>query len=480
MRTEAEAPTFDMSDPSLWVPKFLPLLHTTKRKRIVYGSRGDGKSRVAAQYTLMRLLDSTIKTRGLMVRKVRDQIKESQYQTLYDLVDEYGWLDYFNFSKSTQKITAFNGNCMIALGMDTSGKAKSIPNPNFAWIEEADELEEEDYRQLTLSLRGQNVEEVLTFNTPYEDHWLVPRFFPGHWEGDQFVIDKSFESPDGMFTEVTSTDPHAFMIHGCYLQNPFCPANIIEEMELERTRFPEEYRRTGLGLIGRRNIGSRWLKKFNYRDHVRKVQYEPGLPVHLAYDQNNLPYMTQLCIQLVNVTEADTGQEVTEVRFFKEYCIPPPKNSTEELCGEFIYDFGGTNPMVFVYGEPGGDSSTAKKTKNEAKHHYFVIQKELAPFMGSSSLRVKPMYPSIKGRQRFMEVVLSNGTRLRIVIDPSCRHIIGDFENLVEDENGGFVKKKVKNKETEQTWEERGHCMDAIVYFFHQCYGDLYKFVAKV
>lgn len=478
MQVANEAPVFDMSDPQLWVPKFMPLVHTTKRKRIVYGSRGDGKSRVAAQLAMMRLLDSSRRTRGLMVRKVRDQIKESMYQTMLDLAEEYGWMDWFTFSKSTQKITAFNGNCLIALGMDTPGKAKSIPNPNFCWIEEADELDEEDYRQLTLSLRGEHVEEILTFNTPYEDHWLIPRFFPGHWEGDQFILDKSFEKPDGMFTEVTSTDPHAFMIHGCYLQNPFCPANIIEEMELERTRFPEEYRRTGLGLIGRRNIGSRWLKKFNYRDHVRKCEFVPGLPVHLSYDQNNLPYMTQLCIQLVTVQ--DNGKDVVEVRFFKEYCIPPPKNSTEEMCAEFIYDYGGHDPLVYVYGEPGGDSSTARKTKNEAKHHYFVIARELSDFWHNGAMRVSPVYPSIKGRQRFMETVLSNGTNLRIVVDPSCRHIIGDFENLVEDENGGFVKRKVKNEETGQSWEERGHCMDAIVYFFFQSHRALYKHIAKV
>lgn len=485
-------PTFDFSDPGLWAPKFAPLLESTARKKVVYGSRGDGKSWVAAQITLMRLLNPNIKTRGLMVRKVRDRIKESTYQTLLDLVELYGWEDYVHFAKSDHKITAYNGNCMIALGMDVPGKAKSIPNPNFMWVEEADELTEEDYRQLSLSLRGNNVEEILTFNTPYEDHWLIGRFFPGTWEGDGdakvFNVDRSFESADGEFTVVQSPDPNAFLIHGYYKQNPFCSENIIQDMEFDRVNFPEDYRRTGLGLIGRREVGSRWLKKFRYDKHVRKMWpdggalqplqdgtgYRPDLPVHLTYDQNGLPYMTQIMCQFVPVEGG------VEVRILREYCIAPPGNSTEEVVGAFLYDFGQDRPYVMFYGEPAGDSQGARKTRNEAKHHYYVIQKELGEFVTSNSNKVRPSPPSINGRQRFMETILSGTYPIRIVIDPSCRNVIGDFEFLVEDMNHGYVKRRVTNKETGQSWEERGHCMDAIIYLFHQAFKQDYKKLAKV
>lgn len=79
-----------------------------------------------------------------------------------------------------------------------------------------------------------------------------------------------------------------------------------------------------------------------------------------------------------------------------------------------------------------------------------------------------------------METILSGTYPIRIVIDPSCRNVIGDFEFLVEDMNHGYVKRRVTNKETGQSWEERGHCMDAIIYLFHQAFKQDYKKLAKV
>lgn len=477
----SEAPVFDLSDERLWIPAYAPVFRTRKKIILLYGSRNSGKSEVGAQKTLVRTLDPSIQTKGILVRKHDNKIRESQWNTLREIVSKYGWGEYFRFALSPLGIRCFNSNRLLAVGLNDPNGAKSIRNPNFCWIEEGDQLEEEDFRQLMFSIRGNDVQIVITTNPPKEGHWLLKRFFPGTIESDgTFTLDRSFERPDGLFTEVPSTDPDCLILHTCYKHNPFRGPDVDAMMERERLISEEAYRVNCLGLIGRNNNGSRWLKKFSYKEHVRKVEPDWDYPVHLTYDQNYLPYMTQIAIQCVPVVD-DDGEEVTEIRIFREYCIPPPDNSSEELCAAFIAEYAEFDPYVFVCGEPGGDSNSARKTKNEAKHHYFVIMRELEDF--NPTLRVSSSAPSIKGRQHFMEKVLDpgyNATGLRLVIDPSCRHMIGDLENLVEDENGGYVKKRIKDEETGQSWEERGHCMDALIYFFFQTYRKLYRKHARV
>jgi phage terminase large subunit len=56
---------------------------------------------------------------------------------------------------------------------------KVIIFPDF-WIEEATELEEEDFQQLTLRLRGltDSYKQItLTFNPVTKDHWIYTKFF---------------------------------------------------------------------------------------------------------------------------------------------------------------------------------------------------------------------------------------------------------------------------------------------------------------
>jgi hypothetical protein len=174
-------------------------------------------------------------------------------------------------------------------------------------------------------------------------------------------------------------------------------------------------------------------------------------------------------------------KRIKEIRVLREFCLKPPRNSSEHTCDEFIYEYGEHRPSVYIYGDPSGSSGMAQKTKNEAKSHYDAIEQALRSFLAPGHYRVARAHPSITGRQRFMERLLAEGIgELRLVIDPSCKNLIGDFEHLVEDENGGFVKKKVKDKDTGQEWEERGHTMDSLVYFASKCFPDIYRSVARV
>jgi hypothetical protein len=475
----SDVPIFNLSNPKLWVPVYLPLLrglgkHGQARRKVVYGSRDSAKSHFVAMAIIRRMLREKFK--GLMCRKVYDQIKESQYQTIKEIIEGYGWADYFEFRVSPlQIICKTTGARLIALGLDKPGKAKSVKDVSLVWYEEFDEIELADFTQTTLSIRGKDIEEWMTFNSPAIDHWCLKRFFPGTIDKDgNYEPDLSFETPDGMFTWVPSSDPDAVILHTNFNHNPHCNAKRRAQYELLRKQQPEEYRTSGLGLIGRRNLGSLWMRPFSRTLHMREVQHVAELPTHLTWDQNKLPYSTCLAIQVVPMGET------VEIRVGKEFCQRPPDNSTEAVCDEVLYTFGEHSPEFYIYGDPTGGNNNQQKERNELKSHYDAIKRHLGPFLHARSMRVGTRHPSIKGRQRFMTTLLCNGTFLRLMIDPSCRNLIGDFEHLVEDENGGYVKKVIKDKETGQQWQERGHCMDALIYFLHQCFLDIYRKVAKV
>lgn len=469
-----EPRTFDFSHPGLWIPTYRKLFADKRRRKLLIGGRDAGRSTHVAQGAIVtRMLRE--KFTGLMIRKAYNSIKESQFNTIKLIVEKRGLEDLFAFKVAPLEIVCLDtGARMIAKGMDNPGKAKSVPDVSLAWYEECDELTLEDFTQTTLSLRGHDVEEWLTCNTPTTDHWIAKRFFPQLSDG---TVDLSFEQSDGSHTFVESSDPTCTIVHTCHLHNTFLTEERRSEYEWMKANMPEEYRRDGLGLFGRKNIGSLWLKHFDRSRHIARRSFNPMYPVHLTFDQNRLPYNTCLMVQVVPVPE----KKIKEVRVLQEFCLKPPKNSSEHACDEFIYHYGEHRPSVYIYGDPSGASGVAQKTKNEAKSHYDAIEQALRPFLAPGHYRVARSHPSINGRQRFMERLLAEGIgELRLVIDPGCKNIIGDFEHLVEDGDGGFIKKIVKDKETEQSWQERGHAMDSLIYLFHKRFPDEYKAVVRV
>lgn len=473
MTTEqvAEA-VYDFSDPGLWVDVYLPLVHCTHRRELLYGSRDSLKSGHVVRRIVARMLKENCK--GMLVRKVFDSIKGSQYEDIERFVNANGLAGDFIFRSSPLEIVCKKtGARAIARGMDKSGKAKSIPGIDWVWYEEADELTLDDFMQTTLTLRGKGLKEWLTFNSPFPDHWIAERFFPGTRDAQgKFHLDLSFEQPDGMHTWVRSSDPTAVILHTCYKHNPYCTQERAQQYEFMRLNLPDHYRTKGLGLFGNHDPGSLWCKQWDRMMHMQPREYDPGFPVHLTLDQNRLPYATMLGIQVVPVGD------LTEIRVFREWCLTPPTNSTEEVVEAFMYDLGHLDPECFGYGDPTGGNEGQKKEKKEMASHYHAFEKHMQPFL--RAMKVLGTAPSIKGRQWFMARMLKNATYLRLVVDPSCRNLIGDFEHLVEDENGGYVKRRVKDPKTGQSWEERGHCMDALINFLFQCFNSLYRIEARV
>jgi len=172
-----------------WQPLFI------KRKGVRYviimGGRGAGRSYVASQYGVARLISPDY-FRCAIMRLVHSDIRKSIYQEIVDRIDEQGITDHVRINDSEMRFRfkmkkddgTFQENSINALGFRTSDKQQSAKLKSLAGytdviIEEAEEIGEAEFMQLDDSLRTVkgDITVVLCMNTPPKNHWIIKRFF---------------------------------------------------------------------------------------------------------------------------------------------------------------------------------------------------------------------------------------------------------------------------------------------------------------
>ena len=108
----------DLSNLRYWCnDKFYPLMHDTHRYMVLMGGGGSGKSHFCAQKIVYRMLaDPGI--RILVVRKVKNTIKESVFTLLRDIISEWELSPLFKYNMSDYGIMCVNGSQVITAGLD--------------------------------------------------------------------------------------------------------------------------------------------------------------------------------------------------------------------------------------------------------------------------------------------------------------------------------------------------------------------------
>jgi len=144
---------------------------------LIYGSRDSGKSRDEAQRLVLRCMASDY-FRYILARKNFNTIKDSQWQVIKDVVEEWNFTQFFKFTTHPLQIECVNGNKFIARGFDDPQQIKSIQNPSGAWVEEGNQLTKEDWITLITSIRSNKGKTKIdvTFNPEsdgnFADYWL--------------------------------------------------------------------------------------------------------------------------------------------------------------------------------------------------------------------------------------------------------------------------------------------------------------------
>lgn len=162
-------------------PVYMPILDNKSRYLLLYGGAGSGKSVVIAQKIILRMLTEK-NHRILVVRKVATTLRESVFALIKSTITKWKVSSLFNVPKGTgdMTITCTNGNQIIFTGLDDVEKLKSIADISSIWIEEASEVDQADFEQLNLRLRGHTdsyKQIMISFNPISAMHWLKGWFF---------------------------------------------------------------------------------------------------------------------------------------------------------------------------------------------------------------------------------------------------------------------------------------------------------------
>jgi len=160
---------------------YLPYIKTNTRYELFYGGAGSGKSAFVAQKLVLKhMTEKNRKT--LIVRKVKSTLRNSVFPEIIFWIKYFRVEDFFTIPSgkgNSLDIEGPNGNKFIFTGLDNVEKLKSISGITDMWIEEATELEQKDFQQLDLRIRGQdaNKQFILTFNPTDSNHWIKKFFF---------------------------------------------------------------------------------------------------------------------------------------------------------------------------------------------------------------------------------------------------------------------------------------------------------------
>ena len=157
-----------------------------KRYRVIKGSRGSKKSKTAAINRIVRIVNYPA-ANILCVRRYSNTLRDSMFADCKWAISKLGLDAYFNCTVSPMEITYKpTGQKILFRGLDDGLKITSITVPCgvlcFVDIDEAYEIEEDDFNKLDMSIRGEVPDGLfkqitLMFNPWSANSWLKARFF---------------------------------------------------------------------------------------------------------------------------------------------------------------------------------------------------------------------------------------------------------------------------------------------------------------
>ena len=188
--------------------------------RALKGSRGSGKSKIAALNLIYRMMNYP-EANALVVRRFYNSLRDSCYADLLWAINRFKVNDMWSHTTAPMRFTYKpTGQVILFGGMDNVDSITSISVTQgvlcWCWIEEAYQLgSEEDFDKLYFSIRGKLPDGyfkqiTLTFN-PWSEHtWLKTRFFDKYVEdpisGEMIKNDLS-----NVFTKTTTYRDNEFL-----------------------------------------------------------------------------------------------------------------------------------------------------------------------------------------------------------------------------------------------------------------------------
>lgn len=184
---------------------------------------------------------------------------------------------------------------------------------------------------------------------------------------------------------------------------------------------------------------------FDRAVHVKPLTVHTRLPVFWALDFNIDP----MC-SIVAQRRGDEIHVLDEIQLHRA--------STEDACTEFINRYGAHASGVSIYGDASGLTMQTTSGVSDYKIIQAVFKRE---GLEEVNFRVRRSNPAVRGRIGLVNAKLkSAGGEVAIYIDPKCKELIKDMEEVAYQKDSLSIDKMTDHRRT--------HMSDALGYLVYQ------------
>lgn len=275
-------------DDSIYLDVYKPIVNSDADMVFLWGGRDSGKTHHIAQELIVKCMESDY-FRCILIKKTYESIKDAQWQTIKDIVEDWGISHLFSFREHPLEIRCINGNKFIARGCDKPEKMKSIRNPTDAWYEEMDQISSSDHITVQTTLRNDKgkVKEWCSFNpeckeVDHKDAYLY-----------QFVKDRYHYFRDERKMKIGNDEVSLVIdgVHSTADDNLYCTPDRKARHEALKDTDPYYYDVYRLGLWGKKQVTNPFAIHFDYNKHVSEVaQFNPSRFIYISLDFNLDPF----------------------------------------------------------------------------------------------------------------------------------------------------------------------------------------------
>lgn len=203
------------------------------------------------------------------------------------------------------------------------------------------------------------------------------------------------------------------------------------------------------------------LAYYNFQRNVHArthLRYLPGRPIFACFDFNYAPGTATIMQEQPASTypeRRDLADEV--VAALGEVYIP--RNSTSEIVSRrLLRDWGDHDGDVLLYGDATGGAKGSAKVKGS---DWDLVRNILKPhFKRRLKSRVPKANPYERARINAVNSsLLSADGRIRHLVDPSCEHLIRDYEGVTTVEGGSGELDKDRDSTLTHPSDGVGYCL---------------------
>jgi len=264
-------------------PAHLQCLFRPKRRKVLWGGRGAGRSWGCARALL--LLGTKKAIRVLCCRELQNSISESVHQVLRDQIEALGLSNFYEIQVA--KIIGKNGTTFSFEGIkNNTSKIRSYEGIDYCWVEEANKVSKSSWTVLIPTIRKQGSEIWVTFNPELETDYTYKRF----------VMDPALEDCseliDGRDVKWRESNRGAFegsiVVKMTFRENPWFDSTTLRaEMEEERKNDFDSYLNIWEGntvSVLEGAVYAKQLRRVLAEGRICKVPYDPSVAVDTFWD----------------------------------------------------------------------------------------------------------------------------------------------------------------------------------------------------